>query len=117
MQFNLKKTQLQRFRESRRTFFNLLAIVKPELSIAFFRTFLAACKLASSICPQLVQINFSPLRLSLSTCRHLLQVRLVCRGSTLYSFLPDFAATYSSFWVNAYQLASAMERFKPRFAA
>jgi hypothetical protein len=24
--------------------------------------------------------------------------------------LPDFAATYSSFWVNGYQLASAMER-------
>src|SRR4028118_1657142 len=68
------------------------------------------------MCPQLVQINFSPLRLSRSTSLHLLQVWLVYCGLTLSSLFPDFAARYSSFLVKSYQLGSERERFKPRLA-
>src|SRR4028118_2070669 len=68
------------------------------------------------MCPQLVQINFSPLRLSRSTSLHLLQVLLVYCGLTLSSLFPDLAARYSSFLVKSYQLASERERFNPRLA-
>jgi len=58
----------------------------------------------------LIRAQLQPRKPRQKPPREARSIALLCRGSTLYSFLPDFAATYSSFWVNAYQLASAMER-------
>lgn len=85
--------------ESRRTFRlcsrQAFLRTKPNCSIARVLMFLAAWKSAWSKCPQLVQMNFSPSRLDLSTWPQALHCWLVCLGLTLMKTFPDFPAAYS----------------------
>ena len=45
----------------------------------------------------LIRVELQPRKPRQKPPREARSIALVCRGSTLYSFLPDFAAKYSSF--------------------